>query len=74
VPHVPGVARVIAPQSALAGEDVLEREPGRGGVGIVCLARDVQLDRHVAIEVLPGHPATRGDLRERFCARPRRTS
>jgi eukaryotic-like serine/threonine-protein kinase len=56
----------IALQSALAGEYSLQRELGRGGMGIVYLARDVQLDRDVAIKVLPGHLATRADLRERF--------
>ncbi|HEV7994580.1 MAG TPA: serine/threonine-protein kinase [Gemmatimonadaceae bacterium] len=53
-------------QAALAGEYSLEREIGRGGMGIVYLARDVQLDRHVAIKVLPPALATRADLRERF--------
>src|SRR4030081_1370823 len=53
-------------QDALAGEYSLERELGRGGMGIVYLARDVQLDRHVAIKVLPEQFARRADLRERF--------
>src|SRR5215212_9689073 len=53
-------------QAALAGEYSLERELGRGGMGIVYLARDVQLDRHVAIEVLPAALATRAKFRERF--------
>jgi serine/threonine protein kinase len=56
----------IALQTALAGEYSLERELGRGGMGIVYLAREVQLDRDVAIKVLPGHLATRADLRGRF--------
>jgi predicted Ser/Thr protein kinase len=56
----------MALQSALAGEYSLERELGRGGMGIVYLARDVQLDRNVAIKVLPEHLAQRHDLRERF--------
>jgi serine/threonine-protein kinase len=53
-------------QLALAGEYSLERELGRGGMGIVYLARDVQLDRPVAIKVLPGALAARRDVRERF--------
>ena len=53
-------------QAALAGEYSLERELGRGGMGVVFLARDVQLDRHVAIKVLLGHLAAGTDSRERF--------
>ncbi len=53
-------------QTALAGEYSLQRELGRGGMGIVYLARDVQLDRDVAIKVLPTHLAHRPEARERF--------
>jgi serine/threonine-protein kinase len=53
-------------QAALAGEYSLQRELGRGGMGIVYLARDVQLDRDVAIKVLPSHLARIRDSRERF--------
>ena len=53
-------------QTALAGEYSLERELGRGGMGVVYLARDVQLDRHVAIKVLPAHLAAEPESRERF--------
>src|SRR5215204_4122984 len=53
-------------QAALAGEYSLERELGRGGMGIVYLARDVQLDRDVAIKVLPSHLARTAESRERF--------
>jgi serine/threonine-protein kinase len=56
----------VALQRALAGEYSLERELGRGGMGIVYLARDVQLDRQVAIKVLPASLASRTDQRERF--------
>jgi len=53
-------------QGALAGEYSLQREIGRGGMGIVYLARDVQLDRDVAIKVLPMHLASLSTARERF--------
>jgi eukaryotic-like serine/threonine-protein kinase len=53
-------------QAALAGEYSLQRELGRGGMGIVYLARDVQLDRDVAIKVLPSHLARTAGSRERF--------
>ena len=53
-------------QAALAGEYSLQRELGRGGMGIVYLARDVQLDRDVAIKVLPTHLARLSNARERF--------
>jgi serine/threonine-protein kinase len=53
-------------QAALAGEYSLQRELGRGGMGVVYLARDVQLDRDVAIKVLPAHLAQDAAARERF--------
>ncbi len=53
-------------QAALAGEYSLQRELGRGGMGIVYLARDVQLDRDVAIKVLPTALAHDAAARERF--------
>ncbi|MCC6432667.1 MAG: serine/threonine protein kinase [Gemmatimonadaceae bacterium] len=56
----------LALQSALAGEYSLQRELGRGGMGVVYLARDVQLDRDVAIKVLPTHLAQHAASRERF--------
>jgi serine/threonine-protein kinase len=59
-------AEFISLQEALAGEYSLERELGRGGMGIVYLAREVQLDRQVAIKLLPRSLADRPDVRERF--------
>ncbi|MGQ0764965.1 MAG: protein kinase domain-containing protein [Gemmatimonadota bacterium] len=53
-------------QAALAGEYSLQCELGRGGMGVVYLARDVQLDRDVAIKVLPAHLARMPEARERF--------
>ena len=53
-------------QEAVAGRYSLERELGRGGMGIVFLAKDVALDRLVAIKLLPPELAEQRDLRERF--------
>ena len=39
--------------ASLAGQFEVIRELGRGGMGIVVLARDLRLDRRVAIKLLP---------------------
>jgi predicted Ser/Thr protein kinase len=53
-------------QEALAGRYSLERELGRGGMGIVYLAREVSLDRPVALKILPPELAAQPAGRERF--------
>jgi eukaryotic-like serine/threonine-protein kinase len=52
--------RALAPDFRIMGE------LGRGGMGVVYLALDVNLDREVAIKVLPVHLSNQPDVRERF--------
>jgi eukaryotic-like serine/threonine-protein kinase len=56
----------LALQEAIAGRYSLDREIGRGGMGVVFLARDVMLDRLVAIKLLPPALAHSPELRARF--------
>src|SRR5690242_18396610 len=63
---VPVTAEFLALQQLLAGRYSIERELGRGGMGIVLLARDVALDRLVAIKLLPAHLSASAEFRERF--------
>jgi eukaryotic-like serine/threonine-protein kinase len=58
-------ATFIELQAALAGRYSLDREVGRGGMGIVYRALEVRLDRPVAIKVLRPDRAT-PDMRTRF--------
>lgn len=53
-------------QSAIAGRYSLERELGRGGMGVVYLGRDVSLERPVAIKLLSTELEGGLESRDRF--------
>jgi len=56
----------LAFQEAVAGQYSLQRELGRGGMGVVYLAREIRLERSVAIKLLPPELAAHSQLRDRF--------
>lgn len=58
-------------QAALGSQYRIERELGRGGMGIVYLARDVTLDRLVAVKVVHPDLSTNRTIASRFLAEAR---
>ena len=64
-------ALFLAFQQAVAERYFIDREIGRGGMGVVYLAREVQLDRMVAIKLLRPALAARAEWRARFVGEAR---
>ncbi|HZI28638.1 MAG TPA: serine/threonine-protein kinase, partial [Gemmatimonadaceae bacterium] len=56
----------LALSQALNGQYEILREVGRGGMGIVFLARDLKLERLIAIKTLPPNLAADDVIRARF--------
>src|SRR3954469_17522445 len=53
-------------ERALTAHYELDREIGRGGMGIVYKAKDRRLKRQVAVKLLPPELAFRSEIRSRF--------
>lgn len=65
---------VVVLQTAVEGRFAIDREIGRGGMGIVYLAHDLSLERPVAIKMLPPLAALSAVSRERFIREARITA
>jgi len=62
----PGSGTTAELAAALSKRYHVERELGRGGMGVVYLARDLTLDRPIALKVLPSELGANPATRERF--------
>jgi hypothetical protein len=63
---LPTAGPLLSLRDALRGRYDVQRELGRGGMGIVYLAHEVALDRPVALKLLPPELAADAEWRERF--------
>jgi len=64
-------AELLRLQEAVAGRFAVERELGRGGIGVVFLARDLALERAVAIKLPAPALAQEPAFRDRFLTEAR---
>lgn len=74
VPSSKGLAYVLGQGDVLNARYRLEEKIGEGGMGTVFAARDVELDRMVAVKLLPAALTSDAEVMERFEREARHTA